>query len=277
MGFVLFGTGFLSAQETVRIDLKGSTRCAKKIVSIADIADVTGGAEQLRLRIAALDVTDLSANEPSTIFTQRQLQFRLKLAGIEAISYRIGGAHQTQVVAARRSISSEEIVLAAEAELRKKLPYSTDQVAVALAQQLLVKLPDVYEFETLSVVAVTNAQPKPGRCQINVTISAPSIRQMTFPVHLEVRIAGQEIQQTSAILPLQPVRMAPLNEILVKNRDRVAIVVKQGALSISTVGEAQQSGKLGEMIKVLNIDSKQIVSGRVSAANTIEIDIGVNR
>jgi len=275
-GIVLFGTGLLSAQDVVRIDLKANARCAKKIVCIADIADVNGGAELLRQRIAALDVTDLNAREPSSTITQRQLQFRLKLSGIEATSFRIGGAHQSQVVAARRSISTEEIVLTAEAELRKKLPYTRDQVSVSLAQQLLVKLPDVYEFETLSVVAVPNAQPKPGRCQMNVTISAPSIRQVTFPVHLEVSVPGQELQQTSAILPLEPVRMAPLNEILVKNRQRVSLVVKKGTLSISTVGEAQQDGKLGDTIKVLNIDSKKIVSGRISAMNTIEIDLGAN-
>lgn len=63
----------------------------------------------------------------------------------------------------------------------------------------------------------------------------------------------------------------PNQPFLVKRQDRVAMVAKVGDLSISVRGEALQDGRLGQTIRVQNVESKSIVQGRVLSADEVEI------
>ncbi len=81
-----------------------------------------------------------------------------------------------------------------------------------------------------------------------------------------------------SVRPLRPVKLSDAessrsaaNAVLVKRRDRVRMVAKIGSHSISTTGEAQQEGRLGDTIRLQNIESKSFVQGRVTAANEVEI------
>ena len=81
-----------------------------------------------------------------------------------------------------------------------------------------------------------------------------------------------------SVRPLMPVKLSDAessrstaNAVLVKRRDRVRMVAKIGSHSISTTGEAQQEGRLGDTIRLQNIESKTFVQGRVTAANEVEI------
>jgi flagella basal body P-ring formation protein FlgA len=53
--------------------------------------------------------------------------------------------------------------------------------------------------------------------------------------------------------------------------------VNSGGLKVAAVGEAQQVGKLGQTILVQNIDSKKMVSARVTGPATVEVDLGGSR
>lgn len=63
----------------------------------------------------------------------------------------------------------------------------------------------------------------------------------------------------------------PDQPFLVKRQDRVAMVAKVGDLNISVRGEALQDGRLGQTIRVQNVESKSIVQGRVLSADEVEI------
>ena len=61
---------------------------------------------------------------------------------------------------------------------------------------------------------------------------------------------------------LQPVRKSDIETttrsegaILIKRRDQVKMVARVGSLSVTATGEAIQEGRLGETIRVRNIDS----------------------
>lgn len=60
-------------------------------------------------------------------------------------------------------------------------------------------------------------------------------------------------------------------KVLVKRNDRVRLVAKTGPVSIVTVGEAQQDGREGETIRVLNATTKTPLRGRVTGINEVEI------
>ncbi len=52
----------------------------------------------------------------------------------------------------------------------------------------------------------------------------------------------------------------------------VRMVFHAGAIDVVALGEAMQSGAVGQTIRVRNADSKRIVSGRVAGPKTVEID-----
>jgi flagella basal body P-ring formation protein FlgA len=59
---------------------------------------------------------------------------------------------------------------------------------------------------------------------------------------------------------------------LVHQRDPVKMIVHLGTVNVLAVGEAMQDGRLGQLIRVRNVDSKQVVLGRVADKSLVEID-----
>jgi flagella basal body P-ring formation protein FlgA len=59
---------------------------------------------------------------------------------------------------------------------------------------------------------------------------------------------------------------------LIKRRDVVVIVAEAPGLSITALGEAQESGRLNERIRVTNLDSRKRIFARVVDATTVRVD-----
>lgn len=58
---------------------------------------------------------------------------------------------------------------------------------------------------------------------------------------------------------------------LVERGDRVQLVLQSGPLRVSAMGRAQEAGALGDWIRVLNVDSKRELSGRVDAEGRVHV------
>lgn len=56
---------------------------------------------------------------------------------------------------------------------------------------------------------------------------------------------------------------------LVRRGDRVRILVRFGSIELSSPGEAVEQGGLGAIVKVRNMESRKIVSGRVTGAGEV--------
>jgi flagella basal body P-ring formation protein FlgA len=62
------------------------------------------------------------------------------------------------------------------------------------------------------------------------------------------------------------------NPILVKQQSLVKLSAQLGPLRITAAGEALQDGRAGELIRVRNLDSKNIVIGRVVDRSLVQVD-----
>lgn len=70
----------------------------------------------------------------------------------------------------------------------------------------------------------------------------------------------------------EPVRDRNLAKSLVIRRgDMVTIVAKQGGLRVTASGQARQDGAIGETISVINVNSKKVITARVTGPNQVEI------
>jgi flagella basal body P-ring formation protein FlgA len=60
--------------------------------------------------------------------------------------------------------------------------------------------------------------------------------------------------------------------ILVKQHDVVKLVAHVGPLRVVQFGEAMQDGRAGQLIRVRNVDSQHVVTGRVVDRSVVEVD-----
>jgi flagella basal body P-ring formation protein FlgA len=52
------------------------------------------------------------------------------------------------------------------------------------------------------------------------------------------------------------------------------MTARVGALVVTALGEAQQDGRAGEVIRVENVDSKKVVRARVTGPGAVDIELG---
>ena len=70
----------------------------------------------------------------------------------------------------------------------------------------------------------------------------------------------------------QPFRKNAIEAVPVIERgDRVMLILEAGALQLQTSGKAQQAGGIGEFIRVLNLDSKREILGRVDGQGRVRV------
>lgn len=69
--------------------------------------------------------------------------------------------------------------------------------------------------------------------------------------------------------PILPSQLGP--PALVERNQQVRMIFKDGALAISTEGRTLDRGGMGEQVRVMNLGSRQIVSGAVAPDGSIEV------
>ena len=81
-----------------------------------------------------------------------------------------------------------------------------------------------------------------------------------------------------AVRALMPLRMVDVestsrseNGIAIKRREQVKMVARVGVLVVSAMGEAQQDGKIGEVIRLKNLETNANVQGRITGPGEVEV------
>ncbi len=98
----------------------------------------------------------------------------------------------------------------------------------------------------------------------------------TQPDQLIGRVVGRTMTALQ-ILREQDLERGALNStgkegpIVIKRQDRVNLIAKIGDLSVTVRGEAMQEGRVGETIRVQNVESKTVIQGRVLSAEEVQI------
>jgi flagellar basal body P-ring formation protein FlgA len=274
--------GSARAVEPVTVELNERATVGRALVTVADVAVVSGGDEVTRARVAGLDVAEIKSRDSATTVGKRTVEYRLLLAGFDAKVVRVSGADRATITVARRAVTVEEVTAAARAEVLRQYTNPAEPVAVELAVPVAVKLPEVPAEERVAITAKTRGKlGATGRVQVDMSVCAGGETLLSFAIHLDVRPLSQPgtFAQTGPLAPRPEVAPAggtqfASGDILIRPRQRVEMQVKTGGLKVTAVGEAQQAGKLGQTILVQNVDSKKVLSGRVTGPGTVEIDLG---
>jgi flagella basal body P-ring formation protein FlgA len=313
--------GEIAAGESVplvKIVLRAAAEVPSRDVTIADIADVEGGTEQLRDWIGQLDLSEPPRAGHTVRVTSQQVAFRIRLAGLDDRLFAVGGSRDVRVSPASYEVPESELIAVAENFVRQRLPWDSEDVVIQPAQASIMKIVVPALKSDVRLEANLRSQRTPfGRVRIDVSIWVNGRKQQEVPVLLDVRVyqlvalakrrieRGQILSDDNIHFDRRPIegmndfltakdgpigqrakRSIPASQAvtaadiepadlekqaLVKQGDVVKIVARAGGLRLSTTGEALQEGAAGKMIRVRNVDSKLVVTGRVLDRTTIEV------
>jgi flagellar basal body P-ring formation protein FlgA len=256
------------AADPLRVELRDRSTVGTMAVTVGDVATVTGGDTSTRAAAQALDLAELKVRQPSATVLRRAVEYRLRLAGIDA---RVSGPERVAVALTTRPLTSEEVLGAARAELFRAHANPADAV-IDLAVPITAKLPEIPVHERPSITAKPRGAPGPnGRVQVDVTVACGAEHLLSMAVQCDVRHLRGGVQQAGAQVP---VGGFATNEIAVKAGDPVEIRVSANGFTVTAKGTALHAGKMGQTVQVQNSESKRTVVGRVVGPRAVEVELG---
>jgi flagella basal body P-ring formation protein FlgA len=249
------------AAEPVSITLLAKPGGTEGVVTIGQAAKLTGGSAAVRERMAKLDLVERDDTES---ISRKLVRFRLRLAGFAEADFTFADAAG---VPNGTLLTPEVVEEAARQELFRRLGTTPAEAYVDVVKPIVVKLPTTTATDVVELSAVpVGGTAKFGRSQVDVTIKVNGERKLTLPVFLQASLA---------VVPAKAEK--PSDEVVIKAKARVTITAKIGDLKVTAGGLAVENGKVGQSIRVENLDSKKVVTGVVTGPGAVEIDLGESK
>ncbi len=212
------GAEAIQAAEPVVVDLNAETKVQFAIVTIGDVAQVSGGDAAIREQIARMDIAEVKPREQTLTIKRQVLEYRLRLAGIDPADVVMTGADRTTVSVYRRTVTADEVVAAARSELFRWLSVPRETITIELARPVVVRLPEVPAGDSVTISAVPHAKTATGlgRVQMDVVITTGTEKLLALGVDLEVKPVGRPtdpVVQVSGVSTLPNITLPALPRI----------------------------------------------------------------
>lgn len=152
-----------------------------------------------------------------------------------------------------------DVAVIVNGQRRAQVPVGLD---IKLSQQLAVATRRIEAGEALT---------KDNLKQTPRTVD-PSGNYALFPDCVAGKRAKRMIPAGQYLTKMDLDRVETDHPILVKQRDLVKIVARIGPMRVIALGEALQDGSSGQLIRVRNVDSKNIIMGQVVDRSRVEVN-----
>jgi hypothetical protein len=190
------------AAAPIVVTLRATATASGSQVTIGDIADIQGGNSSQRECLARLDLTELPLSSQAIVLSQHQVGFRLQLAGLDAGSFRLEGAHFIHVCRPAGDGLDAKIVALARQTLEAKLPH-VDEVAIQLAQAVILPPLSADGADIHLEADVRSPIVPPCRVAIEVGVYVRGARHTGVMVYLDVKKL-QSVPVWPATTPSEP-------------------------------------------------------------------------
>lgn len=179
--------GIGRSAEPITVKLRASASVSGSQVTIGDVAELTGGDDRQRERVARLDLTELPLTSEPIFVSQQQIAFRLRLAGVEDGAFQMEGPRLARVSRRASEALDNRVLSAARQAIEQRLSSPVEDVNIVAAQP--VRVPNLsadgedihLEAELRSPLTV------PGRVMVEVGIYVRGARRLGVPVWLDVK------------------------------------------------------------------------------------------
>lgn len=150
-------------------------------------------------------------------------------------------------------------------------------VTVLSKEKKLAEVPVFLDVHLYQRIAVSSRRIERGQplTDDSVYFERRAIDALTNCLASSESPVGQRAKRL--IMPLQVITKSDVepaesdSPVVVKQRDVVKLVARLSGIVITATGEAMQDGREGQMIRVRNIDSKNIVTGRVVNRSEVQV------
>jgi Chaperone for flagella basal body P-ring formation len=244
--------------KLVVVSLRADAVVDDPIVTIASVANLMGGDLWLRQMIGSLDVAEVSRVGKSVAISRDQVALRIQLAGVDLQKFRMEGPAQAMVKLDAIELTEQEIVKAAQQAVMQRLKADPKDVEFRLLEGVHLPAVNIGPEDCIRLVVDPRATATKGKTRIDVAIFVNDQRRGVATVVMDIAVSGE-------VPPLE-------DEVVIHPRDNVKVVARVGNLRVTVTGEAQQDGKVGQMIRVRNTDSGKIVVGRVLDRSIVEVE-----
>ncbi len=284
--------------------IEGGQSKLRGIIGELDLADLSGadkvidiGREQIafRLRLAGLEPQQFRFQGADHVrvqmASQRISEEELLATARKALLEHLTFAPEDLSIELLQPVIGPSLPLGARADIRLEAQLHVAgppvgrvhvDVVVFVNGERRSAVPVLFEVRVSRRVASTTRRIERGELigPKNTHFERRALDELHGPITNQDALAGKQANRTLA--PGQVLTEGDLepalsqNPVLVKQGSGVRLVTRVGSLQITTVGEALQDGRAGQMIRVRNVDSKNLVIGRVVDRTLVEVSFRGN-
>jgi flagellar basal body P-ring formation protein FlgA len=291
--------------HTIRIgdvaDLVGGALALRETVAALDLADATAARQGITVKREQVDFRIRLAGVPENLFrVGRVAEARVEpercsvaeadvlAAAKEAVLKRLPwGADDVSVqtvqpIAASLAVDAPrgEVLIRAEPH-SSSMPLGRVQMDVGLwaGGARLLAFPLYLDVRLYQKVAVALRRIERGEAlgESSVTLDRRPVEGLRDYLSSAESLTGKRARQTlfpGRVLTATDVEdcVPEATPMLVRRGEAVKLLVRLGSVNVMASGEALQDGRAGQSVRVRNIDSKQVVLGRVTERSLVEVE-----
>ncbi len=293
----------LSALETVETDAP--------LILLGQIITIDSAPENLKSRLAGIKIGRAAQAGHTRNISRDYILLRLRQSGFDPAHFDIRLPSKIQVRRSAVKITREEMEMMVRDHLIAASPSSDARVnitAVRIKKDVLLPKGTIshevhvpHQSAPSRLLPVTLAFAVDGRFERkvsalvgleviqNVVVSRKPIPRLKIitpddvmlrPMNVVAR-GDAVIRAVEDVIGRRARRAIGMNATLhaglvewppvVKKGDRVLIIAESGNLRITTMGEVKSTGKVGEQVRVVNLDSKKTVMAQVLDGRTVRV------
>ncbi len=311
IGVILFSATAFSAQPLV-LTLQAVADVDGDLVRLSDIASLSGGPQHQLTALGATAVAKSPQPGQTRFVGADYIRIRLKQAGFDTASMRFKGPQDVRVSRQSVALPTRRIQRAVETAIRNSMPWNNDDVTVSgisfdetvrlpsgkLTYQIVPKRHEDYLGSTiLGLHLFVDGKPV-RKLWVNATICVMAdvvtvIRPLGKHQHIQPEdlavqrrdragLAADTVTRIQDALGNRTTRAIYPDTVLassmfaspplVRRGDIVKIVASAGAMTITATGLVKQQGRKGDAVRVMNTDSRRIITARVTGPGAVKVD-----
>lgn len=301
--------GDFTKDSSLQVYLPREVAVKEQILKLGKIG-VVRGPENLVANANDVMLGRLSVPGQEIVIDKKVILSRLATCGISASQVTLQGAEKVRVRQKQNIIGGDEFVKMAESFLKnnltgnsisawnsvrkpmdlvicspgKNIAFSSELITNTARNQVMVKISVSSDNKQIATRDVTFALKYNNRTAVAIVdipagtiISNKNIKIETTtsnfpePAHWKPPyglVAKRIITAKTAIKPhmVGAVRLP----VIIKRNQNVVIRIDRPGFLITTLGKAMEDGKVGEFIKIRNVDSQRIIVAKVNDDSTVE-------
>ncbi len=310
MPFVFTPAAF-SAEGTC-LTLKASVVVDQDVVRLSDIGSLRGPSKSQLQSLGTTVVAKSPQPGQTRLVSIDYVRIRLRQAGVDTDALIYKGPQDVRISRRAATLPVRRIQRAVETAIRTRMPWKNEDVGISritfdetivlstgkLSYRIVPNRNEDYLGRTMLALHLFVDGEPVRKLWVNATISVMAdVVTVNRPLgkHQHIELSDLSVERRDlASLPSDTVsriedalgnrttRMIYPNTVLqssmialpplVKRGDIVKIVANSGPMTISVTGMVKQQGRKGEMVRVVNTDSKRIVTARVIGPGAVAVD-----